>query len=74
MTREEHIAWTKQRALAELEPGGSGISGAMASVQSDLLKHPDTQGHAAIEVMMLEAMAGGMRTPDQVRHFIDGIR
>lgn len=75
MNRDERVEWTKQRALAELEPpGGGGVVAAIASVQSDLGKHPETQGHTAIELMMMLAMGGHLSTPIQVREFIDGIR
>ena len=73
-TRDEHVTWTKERALAELEPGGGGVVAAIGSVQSDLGKHPETRGHTAIELMQLLAMAGHLQTDAEAREFIDGIR
>lgn len=43
MTRLEHLAWAKQRAL-ELLP--ERVDLAIASFTSDLAKHPDTAGRA----------------------------
>jgi len=53
--RADHMAWAKQRALEYL-PGD--VMNAMASFISDLGKHPQTQGHAAIELMGMHAAAG----------------
>lgn len=41
--------------------------------KSDLTKHPETEGHAAIELMMILAMGGHLSTPHRVREFIEGI-
>jgi hypothetical protein len=74
MTRDEHVQWAKDRALAELSaPGPVGVGNAMSSVISDLNKHPETSGHGAIELMMMLALGGHMQTEAQVREFIDGI-
>ena len=40
MTREEHLAWCKQRALEYLDAGD--IKNAVTSMLSDLGKHPET--------------------------------
>lgn len=71
--RDEYLAWAKERALAELEPGGGGVSYAVASVQSDLTKHPDTRDHSAILLMSMLAFAGQLCTAREVREFLDGI-
>jgi hypothetical protein len=39
MTKAEHLAWAKQRALVHLQ--NSQVSLAWDSFQSDLRKHPD---------------------------------
>jgi hypothetical protein len=39
MTRDEHLAWSKQRALEYLDRGE--LENAVASMGSDLSKHPD---------------------------------
>jgi len=71
MTRAEHLDWTKQRALAELD-GEGGVTGALASINSDLLKHPELANHNAIQLGMMLAMNGHLDTPQQMREWIDG--
>jgi hypothetical protein len=71
MTRADHLDWTKQRALAELD-GGSDTSTVLASVSSDLMKHPELASHGAIELGMLLAMSGHLDTPDKMREWING--
>jgi hypothetical protein len=69
-TREEHIAWSKQRALEVLASGDP--AGAVASMISDLEKG----GDRVIDTMMLAFLSlDGMmfcKTPDQVKHWIEG--
>ncbi len=43
MTRAEHLAWAKERALKYVELGD--LQGAFLSMASDLGKHPETQNH-----------------------------
>ena len=76
MTRAEHVAWCKQRALAELDadPQGMGPVHALSSLQSDLRKHPDTAGHQGLELGALLAFGGHLQTERQVREWIDGLR
>jgi hypothetical protein len=65
MTRAEHLAWCKQRALEYLP---HDISGAWGSMASDLGKHPDTQPSQ-------ELVALGMiteTTPAGAKRFIEG--
>lgn len=70
MTREQHLDWCKKRAIQELDAGD--ISGAYASMASDLSKHPETDGHAAIQLGMMMLMSGHLSSPDDMRRFIDG--
>jgi hypothetical protein len=56
MTRDEHVAWAKQRALEYLTRGD--LNNALASMISDLRKHPeipslphDTMAEALVFVM-----------------------
>jgi hypothetical protein len=42
MTRAEHLAWAKERALIELEANGPACG--IASFTSDLTKHPALAG------------------------------
>jgi hypothetical protein len=75
MNRDEHVEWTKQRAILELESGEPRAPlNAIASVQSDLSKHPETRRHPAIELMGMLAMNGHLNTDAEIRSFIDGIR
>lgn len=69
-TAAEHIAWCKTRALEYVDEGD--VSNAFASLVSDLGKHPETQGHAAIELGMMEMLIGSLTTPQQMRAFIEG--
>lgn len=72
MNRTEHVEWAKQRALKELDAGSR--NNAIASITSDLTKHVDTQGHPAIELMVMLIMNGHMNSDREVREFIEGIR
>lgn len=69
-TRAEHLAWCKERALEYADAGD--LANAWASMVSDLGKHPETAGHAAIELGGMELMAGTIRTHAQMRDFIEG--
>jgi hypothetical protein len=70
MTREEHLAWAKGRALEYADQGD--VASAMASLGSDLNKHPGTKGHPGMELMMMLAMGGHLSTPGELRKFIEG--
>lgn len=78
MTRAEHIAWCRQRALAELDAAGPEeavrVVSALSSLQSDLRKHPDTEHHQGLELGALLAFHGHLRTDAQAREWIDGIQ
>jgi hypothetical protein len=65
MTRDEYVAWCKQRALAEPDPKNM-----LASMLSDLRARPDTDG-PHLGVLML---AGAKHLDDVsgMRHFIEG--
>lgn len=69
-TRAEHLAWCKKRALEYCDIGDTNQ--AFASMGSDLGKHSDTAGHAAIELGMMLLMGGHLDTPDKMRKFING--
>lgn len=70
MTRQEHLDWCKQRAIECID--GGDVPGAYVSMASDLNKHPDTQGHAAIQLGMMMLMAGHLSSPQEMRRFIEG--
>jgi hypothetical protein len=69
MTRSEHVAWAKQRALEYVDRGE--LSNAIASIVSDLGKHPETEGHAG--VMVLFTLGLPLRA-DAVSKCIEGFR
>ena len=72
-SRDEHLQWCKKRALEYLEPGPYfSIQDALASMASDLGKHPDTARHAAIELGMMMLMSGKLNTAEEMRKFIEG--
>lgn len=70
MTRDEHLAWAKQRALEYADQGDA--QQAMASIASDLNKHPETENHSGIELGMMLLMTGNLSGPQEVREFIEG--
>lgn len=72
MNRAEHLQWCKDRALEYADAGDAAQ--AMASMMSDLGKHPDTESSAGIvaELMMPLAMMGEFEKPGELRKFIEG--
>ena len=70
ITRSEHLAWCKQRALEYVDRGD--VSQAFASMTSDLRKHGETQDHAGIELGASLLFGGHLSTPEQMRTFIEG--
>lgn len=70
MTRAEHMAWCKQRALQYVDAGDLGQ--ALDSLTSDLRKHPDTREHNAIILGTMLAMNGHLNTAQKMREWIEG--
>jgi hypothetical protein len=72
MTRAEHLKWAKDRAL-EYAAHGDGAN-AIASLRSDLGKHPDTaRSTRIVDTLMLPLMVGGhLNDPAELRKFIEG--
>lgn len=70
MTRADHLAWCKQRALEYCDKGDVGQ--AFASMASDMDKHPETAGHKAIEIGILMLMSGALSSAPEMRRFIEG--
>jgi hypothetical protein len=64
------MRWAKDRALEYADQGD--LSGAMASMGSDLNKHPETKGHTGMELMMNLAMNGHLGNRHELRKFIEG--
>jgi|KBSSwiStaDraftv2_1062776.scaffolds.fasta_scaffold3762080_1 hypothetical protein len=72
LTRDEHIAWCKKRALEYLDEGD--IKNGVTSMLSDLSKHPETRelseaGYAQIGMHMI--MIGDMAA---ARRFVEGFQ
>lgn len=70
MTRQEHLAWCKKRALEYVDMGD--IPQAYTSMASDLNKHTETAGHPGIQLGMMLQLTGKLKTPDEMRKFIEG--
>lgn len=70
ITRDEHVAFCKKRALEYVDRGD--VEQAFSSIASDLDKHPETENHAGVEMGMMLMMIGDLRTPEQMRKFIEG--
>lgn len=70
MTREEHLAWCKKRAHEYLDQGD--LQNAVASMMSDMQKHPETafdNGDAMSQLGLFSAMSGDRQA---VKRYIDG--
>lgn len=70
MTRDEHLAWCKKRAHEYLDRGD--ITNAIASMGSDLRKHPETENHAGIALGTMLMLTGNLSDMHEARRFIDG--
>lgn len=69
-TREDHLAWCKQRALVYVD--ANDAKNAFASMASDLSKHPETEGHKALELGMSLLLGRHLDSPIKMRDFING--
>lgn len=70
-TRTAHVEWAKERAMEYVETGDPAQ--AMASLFSDLRKHPETTSHAAIELGAMLMFSGNLSTTSEVRDWIEGV-
>ena len=70
MTGAEHLQWCKDRALAYADRGDN--TNAIASMCSDMSKHPETANHAGLQIMVMLAMTSKFDRPGELRHFIEG--
>lgn len=70
MDRSAHLAWAKTRAKEYVEAGD--LDGALASMASDLMKHPDTADHSALPLQMMLQMGGHLTDAAEVRRWIEG--
>lgn len=68
-TKEQHIEWCKKRALEYVDAGN--LKNAFLSFQSDMRKHDETENHSFLELFSLEYFAGHLKTPKEMRKFIE---
>ena len=71
-TRAEHLARCKQRALEYVDRGE--LQDAVASMGSDLGKHPETKlskGSILMQLPMVE-LINGTATRDSIRRWVEG--
>jgi uncharacterized protein YejL (UPF0352 family) len=70
MTRDQHLAWAKQRALEYLDRGD--VTNAITSMVSDLEKHPALKSNLVlVAIGMLSAMHNDSMA---ARRWIEGFR
>jgi hypothetical protein len=69
MTREEHLAWCKQRAHAYLDHGY--IKNAVASMMSDMQKHEETKLSLWSPLSVLGIFAAMSNNYEEARRYID---
>ena len=72
MTRDEHLAWCKKRALEYVDRGE--LHNAVASMGSDLTKHEDAANPANDGLLMLGMMYVMDNDAAAVRRWIEGFR
>jgi hypothetical protein len=69
MNRDEHLDWSKKRALAYLDKGEA--SQALSSILSDLMKFPGLMRHPGV-AQLRETLI--RRDPAEVRAVIEGLK
>lgn len=71
MTRDEHMAWCKERAREYLDKGDA--RSAIVSMLSDLGKHEETAG-AGASMAPLGLFAAQSGDVEEARRFVEGFR
>ena len=69
-TREEHLAWAKERAVEYLDAGD--LLNAVTSMGSDLDKHPELRCNPSL--LLVGAMYAQNGDREEVRRWIRGFR
>jgi hypothetical protein len=72
ITRDEHLALCKQRALAYCDRGDA--LNAITSMLSDMEKHPETISPALTQMTLRLMIIGALGTVDAMRKHIEGFR
>ena len=71
VTRDQHLLWCMERALAELESGR--VREGFTSMLSDIRKHPELENHKGGELgVMFMMLPGWIDNAREVRHWIEG--
>lgn len=70
MTRDEHLAWAKSRALEYLDR--NDLSNAYTSMTSDLSKHPNFQKSTHAAIIQLGLFHVMNRDKRELRRWIEG--
>lgn len=72
MSRREHLEWCKERALQYVDRGLFTL--AIASLGSDLRKHPETVGSVQLvsDIGVPLVMRPGSPDAAEIRNFIEG--
>lgn len=71
MTRQEHIQWCKERAIAEMDYYKDPSKG-IISMMSDLRKHPETQSEGLMALCTMQLMTKPRMTRQEAVNFING--
>lgn len=72
MTRSEHLAWCKERALDYVE--GGDLMQAFMSMQSDMRKHAETADHAGLNAGAMLMLAGTLAHAPAMTAYINSFR
>jgi hypothetical protein len=70
MTRAEHLAWCKKRALEYVDRGQ--INEGLTSMMSGMSKHPETRSEMLDGLTVSLMMNGHLSTVEQARRHIEG--
>lgn len=68
-TRAEHLKWCKDRAIKLANQ--DNIEEAISSMFYDIEKHPETEGHIAVELGTMLMLGGHLSTKAEVIKFIE---
>lgn len=70
MNRTEHLQWCKDRALEYVKE--NDLNNAFASFQSDMTKHPETNGHVSLQLGTMLLISGNLSSAKQMQDWIIG--
>ncbi len=70
MDRTEHLQWCKNRALEYVD--AEDMAQAVASMCSDLSKHPETSNHPGIQLGAKLMLSGNMSKAGEMEKWIQG--